>query len=84
MNLSVLTSRSEKRLPNGKLDPDAPLEYVGRARCNFTSVELNRIKGLPVDRVQDVLGYDVSEYVAHKDNLAFPPSASSVSLQLKT
>lgn len=73
-----------KRLPNGKLDPDAPLEYVGRARCNFTSVELNRIKGLPVDRVQDVLGYDVSEYVAHKDNLAFPPSASSVSLQLKT
>ncbi|KAL3234963.1 Glutamate 5-kinase [Nakaseomyces bracarensis] len=70
-----------KRLPNGKLDPDAPLEFVGRARCNFTSLELNKIKGLPVDRVQDVLGYDVSEYVAHKDNLAFPTVASTCSLQ---
>ncbi|CAL9729710.1 glutamate 5-kinase [Monosporozyma unispora] len=62
-----------KRLPNGELDPAIPLKTVGRARCNYTSIEIAKIKGLQSDEIENVLGYSVSEYVAYRDNLAFPP-----------
>ncbi|CDH17978.1 probable Glutamate 5-kinase [Zygosaccharomyces bailii ISA1307] len=62
-----------KRLPNGYLDPDISLKTVGRARCNYTSSEISKIKGLRSDHIEEVLGYCDSEYVAHRENLAFPP-----------
>lgn len=57
----------------GELDRSVPLQTVGRARCNYTSVELSKIKGLQSSEIEDVLGYADSEYVAHRENLAFPP-----------
>ncbi|CCC70751.1 hypothetical protein NCAS_0F02670 [Naumovozyma castellii] len=62
-----------KRLPNGELDPNTPLQTVGRARCNYTSLELSRIKGLQSEQIEEELGYADSEYAAHRENLAFPP-----------
>lgn len=62
-----------KRLANGNLDPSEPLQVVGRARSNYTSSALMKIKGLQSDQIEDVLGYADSEYVAHRQNLAFPP-----------
>ena len=65
--------RQGKRLPNGDLDISKPVQSVGRVRSNYTSLELAKIKGLPSERIHDVLGYSVSEYVAHRENIAFPP-----------
>lgn len=62
-----------KKLPDGTLDPDFPLQTVGKARCNYTSSELTKIKGLHSDQIEEELGYNDSEYVAHRENLAFPP-----------
>ncbi|CAR24861.1 glutamate 5-kinase [Lachancea thermotolerans CBS 6340] len=61
------------RLENGELDPACELETIGRARCNYTSLEISKIKGLQSDQIENVLGYADSEYVAHRENLAFPP-----------
>ncbi|CAI4056009.1 hypothetical protein N7582_000486 [Saccharomyces uvarum] len=62
-----------RKLPNGELDPNFPLQVVGKARCNYTSTELTKIKGLHSDQIEEELGYSDSEYVAHRENLAFPP-----------
>lgn len=62
-----------QRLPNGVLDISKPIQSVGRVRSNYTSLELAKIKGLPSEKIHDVLGYSVSEYVAHRENIAFPP-----------
>lgn len=62
-----------ERLPDGALDTSKPTKTIGRARSNYHSSELNRIKGLQTDQIEDVLGYAGSEYVAHRQNLAFPP-----------
>lgn len=63
-----------KRLPNGKLDKSVPLTPFGKARCNYSSTELDRIKGLQSDKIGKVLGYFDSEYVADRNNIAFPPT----------
>ena len=64
-----------KLLPNSdQLDPSVPLEVVGRARCNYNSVELAKIKGLHSPEIEGALGYCSSEYVAHRANIAFPPN----------
>ena len=44
----------------------------GRGRCNYSSVEIDKIKGLQSDKVPERLEYCDSEYVAHRENLAFP------------
>lgn len=62
-----------QRLPNGELDISKPIQSVGCVRSNYTSLELAKIKGLPSEKIHDVLGYSVSEYVAHRENIAFPP-----------
>lgn len=62
-----------RRSSNGELDTSVPLKVVGRARCNYTSIEISKIKGLQSDEIENVLGYSVSEYIAYRDNLAFPP-----------
>lgn len=47
---------------------------VGHCRVNYTSVEINLIKGHQSNEIASILGFADSEYVAHRDNLAFPPS----------
>ncbi|SCV03423.1 LAME_0H10308g1_1 [Lachancea meyersii CBS 8951] len=61
------------RLENGELDQTVPLKTIGRARCNYTSLEIAKIKGLQSDHIENILGYADSEYVAVRANLAFPP-----------
>ena len=47
---------------------------VGHCRVNYSSLEIARIKGLNSREIEKVLGFADSEYVAHRDNLAFPPA----------
>ncbi|GEQ71026.1 hypothetical protein JCM33374_g4707 [Metschnikowia sp. JCM 33374] len=47
---------------------------VGHCRVNYSSVEIDMIKGKKSRQIEEILGYADSEYVAHRDNLAFPPS----------
>lgn len=62
-----------KRVPEtGEWDKLADLVDIGRARVNYTSVEIDKIKGLHSEEIEKVLGYADSEYVAHRENLAFP------------
>lgn len=57
-----------RRLSNGDLDPEFPLKTVGRARCNYTSTELNRIKGINRgESVTSFLGYSGSDNEDSKD-----------------
>jgi len=46
---------------------------VGHCRVNYSSTEINLIKGLKSSEIESTLGFADSEYVAHRDNLAFPP-----------
>lgn len=62
------------RLSNGELDTTVPLIEIGRARVNYSSTEIEKIKGCQSQEIENILGYADSEYVAHRDNLAFPPS----------
>ncbi|KAK9479369.1 Aspartate/glutamate/uridylate kinase [Lipomyces japonicus] len=48
-------------------------EEIGKAIVNYSSVEINRIKGLKSFEIEPLLGYADSEYIAHRDNLAFFP-----------
>lgn len=60
--LDCVNLKVGRRLSNGELDPDFPLKTVGRARCNYTSTELNKIKGINRgESVTDFLGYSGSE-----------------------
>ncbi|SSD60255.1 probable Glutamate 5-kinase [Saccharomycodes ludwigii] len=61
------------RNSKGELDNTKPIKIVGRARVNYTSQELNKIKGLQSSDIEKALGYVDTEYVAHRENLAFPP-----------
>ncbi|CCF58287.1 hypothetical protein KAFR_0E01330 [Kazachstania africana CBS 2517] len=72
-DLECVDIKIGKRLPNRELDTSSPLKIVGRARCNYTSVEIAKIKGLQSDEIEDILGYIDSEYIARRENLAFPP-----------
>lgn len=44
---------------------------VGKALVNYSAVEVDRIKGRHSDEIESLLGYSDTEYVAHRDNLAF-------------
>lgn len=44
----------------------------GRGRCNYSSSEIDKIKGLKSDEISNILEYWDSEYVVHRENLAFP------------
>ena len=60
--LDCVNLKVGRRLSNGELDPDFPLKTVGRARCNYTSTELNKIKGINRgESVTDFLGYSGSD-----------------------
>ncbi|RKP30948.1 glutamate 5-kinase [Metschnikowia bicuspidata] len=47
---------------------------VGHCRVNYSSVEINLIKGHQSKEIANILGFANSEYVAHTDGLAFTPS----------
>lgn len=63
-----------KRNAQGELLDPSSVRVVGRARCNYSSSEISKIKGLQSSQIEDILGYADSEYVALRDNLAFPPN----------
>lgn len=44
----------------------------GRGRCNYSAAESDRVKGLQSDEVAKLLEYCDSEYLVHRENLAFP------------
>lgn len=46
---------------------------IGHCRVNYSSVEINLIKGLKSNQIESTLGFADAEYVAHRDNLAFSP-----------
>ncbi|KAK9370856.1 Aspartate/glutamate/uridylate kinase [Lipomyces kononenkoae] len=48
-------------------------EDVGKAIVNYSAVEIARIMGLKSSEIESLLGYSDSEYIAHRDNLAFAP-----------
>lgn len=62
VRLSVLPSLSS---------PLSEAEETGRAIVNYSSVEVDRIKGLSSRRIAEVIGYADSEYVAVRENIAF-------------
>ena len=59
---------------NGHLQPFSALaskaEEVGRAVVNYSSVEIDRIKGIRSSQISTILGYADSEYVALRENIA--------------
>jgi glutamate 5-kinase len=62
------------RAADGSWDKKKPIEEIGRARVNYSAVDIEKIKGCQSHEIEDILGYHDSEYIAHRDNLAFPPS----------
>ncbi|KAL6449652.1 MAL2 Alpha-glucosidase [Candida maltosa Xu316] len=46
---------------------------VGHCRVNYSAPEIRLIKGHKSSEIESILGYADSEYVSHRDNLAFPP-----------
>ncbi|KAK6198478.1 glutamate 5-kinase [Scheffersomyces amazonensis] len=46
---------------------------VGHCRVNYSSSEIKLIKGFQSSEIESILGYADSEYIAHRDNIAFPP-----------
>ena len=51
--------------------PHRLLKEVGRALTNYSSLEIDRIKRHHSHDIAALLGYSDTEYVAHRDNLAF-------------
>lgn len=47
------------------------LLVFGRGRCNYSAAESDRVKGLQSDEVAKLLEYCDSEYLVHRENLAF-------------
>lgn len=57
-------------------DSTKPIEearLIGHCRVNYSSVEVSLIKGCQSHQIEEILGFADSEYVAHRDNIAFPP-----------
>ncbi|KAG7191937.1 uncharacterized protein KQ657_002543 [Scheffersomyces spartinae] len=52
---------------------------VGHCRVNYSSTEISMIKGHKSKEIESILGFADSEYIAHRDNLAFPPLNPSAS-----
>lgn len=60
-----------KTLANGELDPNYPLKTVGRAMVNYTSDEIEKIKGLTEDKeIEDILcgGSNINQLLTKRVN----------------
>lgn len=55
--------------------PNQPFE-VGRAIVNYSAAETKRIRGLKSSEISGALGYADSEYIALRENIAFPVQES--------
>ncbi|OBA27063.1 glutamate 5-kinase [Hanseniaspora valbyensis NRRL Y-1626] len=51
---------------------DRDNEFVGKCIVNYGSSDIEKIKGLQSDKIEEVLGFFDSEYVAERGNIAFP------------
>lgn len=68
VRLVVVERRSEPG-PDGKLWGGEPLE-IGRALVNYAMPEVARIKGLRSSKIESLLGYADSQYVADRDYIS--------------
>lgn len=68
VRLAVVEKRTEPG-PDGKSWDGTPLE-VGRALVNYASNEISRIKGQRSSKIEGLLGYSDSDYVADRDNIS--------------
>lgn len=58
---------------------DSPISEAvakGHCRVNYSSTEISLIKGLKSNEIEKTLGFADSEYIAHRDNIAFPPKVN--------
>lgn len=66
----VVVQRRSSPGPDGKLWEGVPQE-VGRALVNYNATEISRIKGQQSVKIENILGYADSEYVAHRQHVGF-------------
>lgn len=52
-------------------NPEAELEHIGKCLVNYPASEIENIKGLQSNQIEDQLGYADSEYIAFRENMAF-------------
>lgn len=78
----VLDCVSIKVLPTRESDLGEGVE-VGHCRVNYSSAEIELIKGKQSADIETILGFCDTEYIAHRDNLAFPPSLPTPAAELK-
>lgn len=57
-----------------------PPREVGHCRVNYSSSDVRKIMGVNSHDIEGILGFADSEYVVHRDNIAFPPSIESTTL----
>lgn len=62
-----------RKLGTDELDLAKPVIEVGKARPNYSSLEIDRIKSKQSDEIFEILGGSAdTEYVVHRENLLFP------------
>lgn len=66
-----VTLKVGTKTENGSVDNTKPIVEIGRARVNYTSAEIQKIKGCHSHKIEEILGYSDTEYIAHRENLAF-------------
>lgn len=67
---------SIKVIPH-KSSPLSEAKKVGHCRVNYSLTEISMIKGCKLRDIERILGFADSEYIAHRDNVAFPPENPS-------
>lgn len=63
--------RSGEEGKSNEIDTHIEPILIGRALVNYSSTEIERIKGIQSSEIDKILGYADSEYVAYRDNMAF-------------
>jgi len=64
--------KAESMTPGGNPKSwEGPGVEVGRALVNYSAVEIARIKGQRSSKIEELLGYADSEYVALRENISF-------------
>lgn len=68
--VEILAANRSEQDPS-ELDTTKEPLLIGRALVNYSSLEIDRIKGLQSSTIEDLLGYADTDYVAYRDNMAF-------------
>lgn len=71
-----------KLLPNRESDLSEAVE-VGHCRVNYSAAEIDLVKGSQLGDIESILGFADTEYIAHRDDLAFPPSLPTTAAELQ-